>query len=111
MYFCRLQINEINTRLMVAKSAGLPINNQNLRRRDVQIDERTFEVVPEFIYLGSKVSNDNSMTVELRARMLAVNRSFYCLRNQFTSENLSRRTKLGLCSTYIVPVLTYASET
>ena len=39
------------------------------------------------------------------------NRSFYSLRNQFTSKNLSRRTKLELYSTYIVPVLTYAFET
>ena len=83
---------------------------QSLRRRDVQIGERTFEVVPEFTYLGSKVSNDNSMEAELLARMLAANRSFYSLKNQFTSKNLSRRTKLGLYSTYIVPVLTYASE-
>ena len=105
-----LQINEAKTKLMVATSAGLPINNQNLCRRDVQIGERTFEVVPEFTYLGSKVSNDNSMEAELRARMLAANRSFYSLKNQFTSNNQSRRTKLGLYCTYIVPVLTYASE-
>ena len=62
---------------MVATSAGLPTNNQNLRRRDAQIGERTFEVVPQFTYLGSKVSNDNSMEAELHARMLATNRSFF----------------------------------
>ena len=98
-----LQINEAKTKLMVATAAGLPINNQNLRRRDLQIGERTFEVVPQLTYLGSKVSNDNSMEAELRARMLAANRSFYSLKNQFTSKNLSQRTKLGLHSTYIVP--------
>ena len=47
-----LQINEAKTKLMVASSAGPPINNHNLRRRDVQIGERTFEVVPQFTYLG-----------------------------------------------------------
>ena len=46
------------------------------QRRDVQMIERTFEVVPEFTYLGSKVSNVNSMVTELRARMLAANRSY-----------------------------------
>ena len=84
---------------MVATSAGLPTNNQNLRRRDVQIGERTFEVVPEFTFLESKVSNDNSMEAELHARMLAANRSFYSMKNQFKSKNLSRRTQLGLYST------------
>ena len=64
--------------------------------RYVQIRERTFEFVPEFTYLGSKVSNYNSMEAELRARMLTANRSFYNLKNRFTSKNLSRRTKQGL---------------
>ena len=49
------------------------------------IGERPFEVAREFTYLGSKVSNDNSMEVELPARMLAANRSFYRLRKKFTS--------------------------
>ena len=65
------------------------------------------EVAQDFIYLGSKVSNDNNMVAELSAMMLAANR--YSLKNQSTLKNLSRRTKL--ISTYIVPVLTYASET
>ena len=43
--------------------------------------ERTFEVVPEFANLGSKVNNDNCMEAELRARMLTANRSFYSLKN------------------------------
>ena len=99
-----MQIIEANTKLMVATSEGLPINNHNLRRRDVHIGEHTFEVVPQFTYLGSK------MIAELRSR-LATNRSFYSLKNHFSSKNLSRRTKLGLYSSYIIPVLTYASET
>ena len=41
---------------------------------NVQIGERTSEVVPEFTYLGSKVSNDNSMEAELSAKMLVSNR-------------------------------------
>ena len=80
-----MQIIEAKTKLMVATSAALTINNQTLRRRDVQIDERTFEVVPQFTYLGSKVRNDKTMITELRARMLA----FHSLKNQFTSKNLS----------------------
>ena len=48
-------------------------------------------------YLGSKVCN-NSKLAELRARMLTANPSFCSL-------------ELGIYSTYIVPVLTYASET
>ena len=70
-----------------------------------------FGLISEFTYLESKVSNDKRMVTELHARMLAANRSFYSLKKQFTSRNLSRRTKQGLYSSYWVPVLTYASET
>ena len=45
------------------------------------------------------------------AELLVANRSLYRVRNQFTSKHLSRRTKQRLYSTFIVPVLTYASET
>ena len=95
---------------MVATSVALPTTNPNIRRRDVQIGGRTVEVVPEFTYIASKDSDDKSLEAELRAGMLAANRLFYSLRHQFTSKNLSLRTKLGLYSTYIVSVLTYASK-
>ena len=77
---------------MVTTPAALPTNNPNLRRCDVQSGERIFKVVPEFTYPGLKVSmddnrmNDNSMEAELRAMMLATNRSYYSLRNRFTSK-------------------------
>ena len=64
-----MQINEVKTKLMVTTSAALPITNPNFCKRDEQIGERTFEVVPQFTYLVSKVSDDNSMVAELRARM------------------------------------------
>ena len=65
-----LHIHEANTKLIIATSATLPITNPNLRECDVQIGERTFEVVPEFTYVGSRISSDNSMDA-LRARTLA----------------------------------------
>ena len=33
--------------------------------------KRIIEVIPEFIYLGSKVNNDNGMVAEMRARLLS----------------------------------------
>ena len=107
-----MQINEVpKTKLMLATSAALPTTSHNLRGHDVQIVECTFEVAQEFICLkGQGLATIIAWKLS-SAKMLAVNRSFYSLRKQFTSNNLSRRTNLGLYSTYIVPVLTYASET
>ena len=62
-----LQVNGVKTKLMVAISEPLTATNPSLCRRDVQIGERTFEVVPEFTYLGSKVTNDNCVEAELCA--------------------------------------------
>ena len=42
-----LQINEAKTKLMVTTPAALPTNNPNLRRCDIQLGERIFEVVPQ----------------------------------------------------------------
>ena len=41
----------------------------SMLRRDVQISERTLEIIPEFTYIGSKVSSDSSMN-ELWTRTL-----------------------------------------
>ena len=93
-----LQMNKAKTKpkKKVETSATLPITNPNLRGRDLQKGECTFEVVQELTYLGLKVSNANSKEAERCARMLVANQPFYSLRKQFTSKILSQRTKLGL---------------
>ena len=95
-----------DNRTLNSSMSTIPISNPNLHRHDVQIGERTFEVIPQFTYIGSKISNNNSMMAVLRARMLAANRSFWSLKNQFTSKNLSRRTtplRHGHCSNLTKP--------
>ena len=103
-----LQINEAKTKLIVATSAGLPINNQNLCMW--YTDRWTHVWSRPIIHLSWVKGPQRQQHGSWVARKDA-NRSFYSLKNQFTSKNQSRRTKLGLYSAYIVPVLTYASET
>ena len=56
------------------ENLGLQINESKTKYTFV-----TSATLPEFTYLGSKVSDENSMTAELHARMLAANRSFSLL--------------------------------
>jgi len=72
-------------------------------RRSVKgatINGVTYEGVGEFIYLGTLISNDNSVEKEIKRRILAGNRSYFATISLFRSRLLSRR-----------PVVSYGAET
>jgi hypothetical protein len=62
--------------------------------QSVAIGDKHFEVVKEFVYLGS-----------------LMNRCFFGLRKHLQSNHLSRQTKFTIHKTLIRPVLLYGSET
>ena len=47
----------------------------------VQIDGYNFEVVKDFVYLGSSINTDN-ISVEIRRRISLANRCYFGLRKQ-----------------------------
>ena len=77
---------------------------------EVEIDGERFEVVDEFVYLGTLVTCDNDMSREVKRRVAVPNRAFYGLRNQLRSRSLQTRTKLALYRTLILPVALYGHE-
>ena len=64
-----------------------------------------------FIYLGSEINSENSISSEIRRRVTAANRCFYGIRKLLRSDNIKRGTKLLIYRSLIRSVLTYASET
>ena len=65
-------------------------------RRSVKgatINGVTYEGVAEFIYLGTLISNDNSVEKEIQRRILAGNRTYFAAISLFRSRLLSRATK------------------
>jgi len=70
----------------------------------------TYEGVAEFIYLGTLISNDNSLEEEIQRRILASNRTYFAAISLFRSRLLSRATKIILYKTLIRPVVTYGAE-
>jgi hypothetical protein len=70
----------------------------------------TYEGVAEFIYLGTLISNDNSVEKEIQRRILAGNRTYFAVISLFMSRLLSRATKILLYKTLIRPVVLYGAE-
>jgi len=71
----------------------------------------TYEGVAEFIYLGTLISNDNSVQKEIQRRILAGNRTYFAAISLFRNRLLSRATKIRPYKTLIRPVVTYGAET
>ena len=71
----------------------------------------TYEGVAKFIYLGTLISNDNSVEKEIQRRILAGNRTDFATISLVRSRLLSRATKILLFKTLIRPVVTYGTET
>ncbi|GBM53758.1 hypothetical protein AVEN_145331-1 [Araneus ventricosus] len=97
-----LTINEDKTKFIeVPSSTG---NYTSFR-----INGPTFERVSEFKYLGTTV-NDQNMLKEINNRIKSANKCFFGLKKQLRSRLVTRRTKMRLYKTLILPVLLYASE-
>ena len=102
-----LIINSAKTKYMVAgRERGSPSGVGTV----VVIDGDTFEVVDEFVYLGTMVTCDNDVSREVKRRIAAANRAFYGLRSQLRSRSLHVRSKLALYKTLILPVALYGHE-
>ena len=69
-----------------------------------------FESVKEFVYLGSAVTNNNDVSLEIKRRITLANRCYFGLSKQLNSRALSRQTKITLYKTLILPVLLYGAE-
>lgn len=49
------------------------------------MDDHNFEVVKEFVYLGTLVNNSNTIKDEIKKRTMAANQCYYGLSKQLQS--------------------------
>jgi len=78
--------------------------------RGITINVVTYEGVAEFIYLGTLVSNDNSVEKKIQKHILAGSRTYFAAISLFSSRLLSRDTKILLYKTLIRPIVSYGAE-
>ena len=79
--------------------------------QSIQLGTFNFEIVEEFVYLGSLITNKNILDEEISRRLVLANRTYYGLQKVFNSKFVSRKTKIQMYKTLIFPVLLYATET
>ena len=70
----------------------------------VRIDNSTFERVEEFKYLGTTLTNQNSIADKIKKRLGSGNACHHSVQNLLSSRLLSKNLKIKIYRTIILPV-------
>ena len=76
----------------------------------ITTDNYAFDVLKEFIYLGSIVTTKNDVSLEIKRRITLVNSCYNGLNRQLSNRDVSRTPKPILYMMHTLPVLLYGSE-
>ena len=63
------------------------------RSHNMRIDNRSFEMVEEFKYLGTTLTNQNSIQEEMKCRLESRNACHHSVQNILSSSLLSKKFK------------------
>ena len=74
-------------------------------------DNSSIERVEEFKYLGTKLTNQNSIQEEIKSRLKLGKACYYSVQNILSSRLLSKNLKIKIYRTIILPVVLYECET
>jgi hypothetical protein len=96
--------------LNVAKTKVMIINQKD-ENADVKAGNQTIEVVDQFNFLGSMISNQGGCSVEIKRRLAIAKTSMCAMGKLWKDRGISKATKIRLVSTLIFPIATYACET
>ena len=101
-----LEVNADKTKYMVRsrdRNAG--------RGHSVKIDNRSIERVEEFKYLGTTLTDQNSIQKEIESRLKLGNACYHSVQNLLPSRLLSKNLKIKIYRTIIFSVVLYGCET
>ena len=77
----------------------------------MKMDCRSFEMVEEFRYLGTTLTNQNSIQEEIKSRLKLGNACYHSVQNLLSSSLLSKNLKIKIYRTIILAVVLYGCET
>ena len=77
----------------------------------MKVDNSSIERVEEFKYLGTTLTNKNSIQVEIKCRFKLGNACYYSVQNVLASSLLYKTLKIEIYKTIILPVVLYGCET
>jgi hypothetical protein len=78
---------------------------------NTRIGNKSFETVEHFRYLGSTLTNQNSIYEELKSRKKSGNTCYYSVQNILSSSLLSKNVKIKIHRILMLPVVLYGCET
>jgi sorting nexin-29 len=109
--------------VIASKETGLEVNaekskhmvmsrNQNAgHNHTIKTDNKSFERVQEFKYLGTTLTNRNSIYEQIKSRVKSSNACYHSVQNLLSSRLLSKNTKIRIYRTVVLPVVLYGCET
>jgi len=88
----------------------MPLHQKAERIQNRKIDNSSVERVEQFKYLGTTLSNYNSVE-EIKSRLKSGNACHYLVQNLMFSSLLSRNIKIKKYRTIILPFVFYGCKT
>ena len=77
----------------------------------MKVDNSSIERVEEFKYLGTTLTNQNSIQEGIKSRLKLGNACYHSVQNVLSSSLLSKNLKIKIYRTIILPVVLYGCET
>ena len=81
------------------------------RGHSVKTDNSSVERVEEFKYLGTTITDQNSIQEEIKSRLKLGNACYHSVQNLLSSRLLSKNLQSKIYRTIILPVVFYGCET
>jgi len=81
------------------------------RSHSMKTGTSCIERVEEFKYLGTTLTNKNSIQEEIKSRLKGGNACYYSVQNLLSSSLLYKKLKIKIYRTIILPVVLYGCET
>ena len=101
-----LDINTERTKYVVMSQSQDAGQNHNIK-----IYNKSFEKVEQLKYLGTSLTNQNSIHKEIKSRLQSLNACCHSLQNLSSSSLLSHNKKIKVYRTIILPVVLYECKT
>ena len=77
----------------------------------MKADNSSIERVEEFKYLGTMLTNENSIQEEIKSRLKLGNACYHSVQNLLSSSLVSKNLKINIYRTIILAVVLYGCET
>ena len=107
-------INTASERIGMQINAG-KTNTMMMGRQhedfSIKINNTELKQVTDFIYLGSKFTEDNDCSEDVKRRLVLARQKFAQLKIIWKSKHISSQLKIRLYNALIVPIALYGSET